>query len=182
MSPQETDPDLPVSLQQSTGAYYRVRGIEYSRASTRPIAGGCHYFHYIHHSFGLRSNNREGTLPCPSTKSWIKDLLSMALPIRTRPSFSQSQFSSVQFICSVMSNSAIAWTAARQASLYITNSWSLLKFMSTEAVMPSNHLILCHPLCSCLQSCSASEYFTMSQFFTSGGQILEFQLQHQSFR
>ena len=37
-------------------------------------------------------------------------------------------------------------TAARQASLSITNSWSLLKFMSTESVMPSSHLILCHPL------------------------------------
>ena len=38
------------------------------------------------------------------------------------------------------------WTAAHQASLSITNSWSLLKFKSTESVMPSNHLILCHPL------------------------------------
>ena len=38
------------------------------------------------------------------------------------------------------------WTAARQASLSITNSWSLLKLMSIELVRPSNHLILCHPL------------------------------------
>ena len=38
------------------------------------------------------------------------------------------------------------WTAARQASLSITKSWSLLKLMSIESVMPSNHLILCHPL------------------------------------
>ena len=38
------------------------------------------------------------------------------------------------------------WTAARQASLSITNSWSLLKFMSIALVMLSNHLILCHPL------------------------------------
>ena len=38
------------------------------------------------------------------------------------------------------------WTAAHQASLSITNSRSLLKFMSIESVMPSNHLILCHPL------------------------------------
>ena len=36
---------------------------------------------------GLRSNNREGTQPCPSTENWIKDLLSMAPPIRRRPSF-----------------------------------------------------------------------------------------------
>ena len=38
------------------------------------------------------------------------------------------------------------WTAARQASLSITNSWSLLKLMSIKSVMPSNHLILCRPL------------------------------------
>ena len=41
---------------------------------------------------------------------------------------------------------AISWTAARQASLSITNCWSLLKLTSTGSVMPSNHLILCHPL------------------------------------
>ena len=45
-----------------------------------------------------------------------------------------------------MSDSATPWTAARQASLSIANSWSLLKLMSIELVMPSNHLILCHPL------------------------------------
>ena len=42
--------------------------------------------------------------------------------------------------------SATPWTAAHQASLSITNSQSLLKLMSVESVMPSNHLILCHPL------------------------------------
>ncbi|CAI9168073.1 unnamed protein product [Rangifer tarandus platyrhynchus] len=45
-----------------------------------------------------------------------------------------------------MSNSATPWFAARQASLSITNSWSLLKFMSIKSVMPSSHLILCRPL------------------------------------
>ena len=53
---------------------------------------------------------------------------------------------SVQFSCSVMSNSVIPWTAAGQASLSITNSQSLLKLMSIESVMPSNILILCHLL------------------------------------
>ena len=53
---------------------------------------------------------------------------------------------SVQFSCSVVSNSATPWTAACQASLTITNSRSLLKLMSIESVMPSNHLILCYPL------------------------------------
>ena len=38
------------------------------------------------------------------------------------------------------------WTAARQVSVFITNSWNLLKLMSIESVMPSNHLILCCPL------------------------------------
>ena len=41
---------------------------------------------------------------------------------------------------------ATPWTAAHQASLSITNTWSLLKLMSIESVMPSNHLFLCHPL------------------------------------
>ena len=53
---------------------------------------------------------------------------------------------SVQFSCSVMSDSATPWTAACLASLSFTFSWSLLKLMSIEPVMPSNHLILCHPL------------------------------------
>ena len=52
----------------------------------------------------------------------------------------------VQFSCSVVSNCATAWSAAYQASLSITNSWSLLKLISIESVMPSNDLILCHSL------------------------------------
>ena len=53
---------------------------------------------------------------------------------------------SVQFSLSVVSNSATPWTAAHEASLSITNSQSPPKPMSIESVMPSNHLILCHPL------------------------------------
>ena len=45
-----------------------------------------------------------------------------------------------------MSNSETSWTVAHQASLSITNSWSLLKRVSIESVMPSNHLVLCRPL------------------------------------
>ena len=61
------------------------------------------------------------------------------------------QFSSVTWLCSVQSLGCVQlfatpWTAAHQASLSITNSWSLLKLMSIELVIPSNHLILCHPL------------------------------------
>ena len=57
----------------------------------------------------------------------------------------QLGFSSVQSLSHVWLF-ATPWTAARQASLSITNSRSLLKLMSIESVMPSNHLILCHPL------------------------------------
>ena len=55
------------------------------------------------------------------------------------------QFSSVQSLSRVWLF-VTPWSAAHQASLSITNSQSLLKLMSTESVMPSNHLILCHPL------------------------------------
>ena len=55
-------------------------------------------------------------------------------------------FCSVHLSRSVMSDSETPWTAARQASLSITKSQSLLKLMSIKSVMPSNHLILCHPL------------------------------------
>ena len=55
------------------------------------------------------------------------------------------QFSSVQLLSRVRLF-ATPWTAARQASLSITNSRNLLKLMSIELVMPSKHLILCHPL------------------------------------
>ena len=53
--------------------------------------------------------------------------------------------------CSVLFLSCVqifadSWTEAHQASLSITNSWNLFKLMSIESVMPSNHLILCHPL------------------------------------
>ena len=55
------------------------------------------------------------------------------------------QFTSVQSLSRVQLF-ATPGTAARQASLSITNSWSLLKLMSIDSVMPSNHLILSHPL------------------------------------
>ena len=56
------------------------------------------------------------------------------------------RFISVQFSCSVVSDSVTPWTAACQASLSITNSRSLLRLRSIELVMPSKHLILCHLL------------------------------------
>ena len=64
------------------------------------------------------------------------------------------------------------WTAARQASLSITNSQSLLKLLSIKPLMSSNCFVLYRPLSFCLQSCPASGSFPMSQFFVSGGQSI----------
>ena len=69
--------------------------------------------------------------------------------------------------------SVTPWTTAPQASLSFTISWSLLKLMSVESVMPSNHLILCHPLLLRLQSFPASGVFLKSQVFESGGWSIE---------
>ena len=63
------------------------------------------------------------------------------------------------------------WTAAHQASLFFSISWGLLKLMSIGSVMPSNHLILCHPF-SCPQSFQAPGSFPMSWLCASGGQSI----------
>ena len=102
-----------------------------------------------------------GDLPNPGIEPGSPTLLADALPseppgksltrndktasylISQHHSF--SQFSSVRSFSHVQLF-ANPWTAACQASLPITNSWSLLKPMSIKLVMPSNHLILCHPL------------------------------------
>ena len=81
----------------------------------------------------------------------------------------EDQFSSVQPLSHVRLF-ATPWIAAHQATLSITNSWSLLKLMSIESVC---HLTISSsvvPLSSCLQSFPASGSFPVSQFFPSGGQ------------
>ena len=92
-----------------------------------------------------------------------------------------AQFSSVQPLSSVRLF-AIQWTEARQASLSTTNSQSLLKLMSIESVMPSNHLILCHPLLFLPSIFPSIRVFSNED--SSLHQVaksLEFQLQRQSF-
>ena len=78
---------------------------------------------------------------------------------------------------------ATPWTAACQASLSITKSQSLLRLMSLESVMPSNHLILCHPSAS-PPAFNLSQHQGLSQCKVSSlhqvATVLEFQLQHQS--
>ena len=78
-------------------------------------------------------------------------------------------FSSVQSLSRVQLFTT-PWTATCQASLSITNSWSLLKLVSIELVMPSNHLSSVTPFSSCLQSFPESGSFQMSQLFPSGSQ------------
>ena len=66
----------------------------------------------------------------------------------------------------------IPWTAAHQASLSFTISWSLLKLMSIESVMPSNHLILCHPLLLLPSIFPSIRVFSNESALTSGGQSI----------
>ena len=96
VTPQKTDPDLPRSVQDSPVEVWVGGGLlqdgrhwvyQYMHGI---FEGHCHYLHYIHHSLA-QVNGREGTQLRPSTENWIKDLLSMAPPIRTRPSFPLSQ-------------------------------------------------------------------------------------------
>ena len=67
---------------------------------------------------------------------------------------------------------ATPWTAAHQASLSITNSQSLLKLMSIESVMLSNHLILCHPLLLLPSIFPSIGSYPMCLLFASGGQSI----------
>ena len=93
--------------------------------------------------------------------------------------FKLHQFSSLSHIQLF----AIPWTAAHQASLSITNSQSLLKLTSIELVMPSNHLILCHPLLP--PAFNLSQHQGLFKWVSSSHQVakvLEFQLHHQSFQ
>ena len=72
-------------------------------------------------------------------------LREMQIKTTTRYHHTLFTISSVQVLSRVQLF-VISWTAAQQASLSITDSWSLLKLMSIELVTPSNHLIFCHPL------------------------------------
>ena len=74
----------------SVVACCRAGGIDCGSACRGPFEGGHHYLLYLHHSL-VPGHNREGTQPRPSTENWMKDLLSMALPIRTWPSCPHSQ-------------------------------------------------------------------------------------------
>ena len=97
---------------------------------------------------GILSNTEKSRIYVLCIKgvlNWLYHTPTLSTPI-SRPCIIVSfVFSSVQSLSHVRLF-ATPWTAARQASLSIPNSQSLLKLMSIEPVMPSNHLIFCHPL------------------------------------
>ena len=90
-------------------------------------------------------------------------------------------FSSVQSLSHVRLFET-QWTTARQASLSITNSQSLLKLMPFELVMPSSHLILCHPHLLPPSIFPSIRVFSNESALCIRWQVLEFQLKHQSFQ
>ena len=90
-----------------------------------------------------------------------------------------SQFSSVAQLCLILFD-PMDCNAACQASLSITNSWSLLKPMSIESVIPSSHLILCHPLLLLPSIFPRIRVFSNESVLHIRWQ--KFQLQHQSFK
>ena len=105
-----------------------------------------------------------------------------------------SPFSWFLMFCQLPSNScprqslscvhlfATPWTAAHQASLSSTTSWNFLKLLSIELVMPSNHLILYHPLLFLPSFFPSIRAFSNVSSLHQVAKILEFQLQHQSFQ
>ena len=141
-------------------------------------------FHSCRHerSHSVKSKSTESGARCPVFTSQMPLGISAAmgklfnLSVPQSPHLQSRDTNGIYFISSVQSLShdrlfVTPWTAACQAFLSITNSWSLLKLTSIESVMPSNHFILVVPF-SCLQSFPASGSFPMSQFFLSGGQSI----------
>ena len=106
-------------------------------------------------------------------------LLRLLPPPPSQQGVTVLKFSSVQSLSRVWLF-ATPWTAARQASLSITISQSLLRLMSIESVMPSNHLIPCRPLLpSVFPSISLFQWISSSHQLAKG---FELQLQHQLFQ
>ena len=124
---------------------------------------------WISHWGGLQALDLQGQW------LWCMWLLDPGDALRQVRSLQVQSFSHVWFFLT-------PWIAACQASLSITNSQSLLKFKPIESVMPFSHLIFCLSFSSCPQTLPASGSFPVTQLFASGGQVLEFQLQHQSFQ
>ena len=97
VTPKETGPDLPVSVQESLveawvgSGLLQGWGTECSSACMGPFEGGHHFLHYLHHSLVSGQTTGREHSPAHQQKNWIKDLLSMAPPIRKRTRFPLSQ-------------------------------------------------------------------------------------------
>ena len=89
--------------------------------------------------------SKQPTIAWPGLDSWGLKHRGVGLSEKFWQVCPRKSYSLFQLSRSVVSNSVTPWTTAHQASLSTTNSWSLLKLMSPESVIPSNHLTLCHP-------------------------------------
>ena len=98
VNPQETDPNLPVSFKESLaeawvgGALLLGREHWVWQCVHGTFEGGCHYLHYLYHSLVSGQTTGREHNSTKSADNWIKDLLKIAPPIRTRPNFPHSQF------------------------------------------------------------------------------------------
>ena len=125
----------------------------------------------------------------PEEQTWVSlDAVQSVGACPLPPSKPLSPFTGSAFVAVVQSPSRVCLfatprTAACQASLSITTSRSLLKLMSVELVMPSNHLILCHPLLLLPSIFPSTRVFSNeSALRIRWPKYWEFQLQHQSFQ
>ena len=117
--------------------------------------------------------------PCllSESVSFLKDhsVETQVSPLFTLSSETESEEQEDIFCCSVTRSYRLLanpWTAACQASPSFTIFWNLLKLMSIESMISSNHLILCRPFSSCSQSLQGSGSFPTSQLFASGSQSI----------
>ena len=119
--------------------------------------------------------------PHEGKRSYYRNHFASYFPVGHPKGWCLNQLSSVQSLSRVWLF-VTPWIAARQASLSITNSRSLLKLMSIKLVMPSTHLILCRPLLPLSPIPPSIRVFSNESTLHEGAKVLEFQLQHQSFQ
>ena len=123
-------------------------------------------------------------MPCPFRLSDSSKLQTSLSKQELHVSTQMPQHNSDSSCCYSLAQShllfATPWTAARQASLSFPTSQSLLKLVSIESVMPSNHLILCCPLLLLLSIFPSIRVFSNESTLHQVDRVLEFQLQHQS--
>ena len=128
--------------------------------------------------YNLHHNFKQLVLQSPGLTEWpSKEHYKGFFCYLTKDKIGERSFP-VRIISSIHSLSCVQlflapWTAACQASLSITNSWSLLKLMSTESVMPFNHPILCHPLLFPPSVFPSIRVFSNESFFASHSQSIK---------